>query len=109
MGSETQTSDLFLVDLIDNGNRSSREALYLFGSGIDGLQILNESTLFIGDIPLYALLDGGMTDIHDLFGEGITQIEFGEGYISTATIPIPAAVWLLGSGLLALVGIRRRR
>jgi hypothetical protein len=26
----------------------------------------------------------------------------------TAPVPIPGAVWLLGSGLLALIGIRRR-
>lgn len=32
-----------------------------------------------------------------------------EGTISTAVIPVPAAVWLFGSGLLGLVGIARRR
>lgn len=29
--------------------------------------------------------------------------------ISTTTVPIPAAIWLFGSGLLALVGISRRK
>jgi hypothetical protein len=30
-------------------------------------------------------------------------------YVSVAPIPVPAAVWLMGSGLLGLIGIARRR
>lgn len=48
---------------------------------------------------------------------GITSIDFhksdGDGYaidgIVTASTPIPAAIWLLGSGLVGLVGFRRTR
>ncbi len=110
VGSGTQTSTVLLADAIDNGNRGSREALYLFGfGGPDGLRILNGSTLVIGDIPLYALLDGEMTDIHSLFGTGITEIEFKEngndGYI---VIPEPATLTLLGAGA-SLMLLRRRR
>jgi hypothetical protein len=28
--------------------------------------------------------------------------------ITNSTVPVPAAVWLLGSGLVALIGIRRK-
>lgn len=31
------------------------------------------------------------------------------GTMSTSVVPVPAAVWLFGSGLLALVGVMRRR
>jgi len=31
------------------------------------------------------------------------------GYMSYQVVPIPAAVWLLGSGLIGLVGLSRRR
>jgi hypothetical protein len=30
------------------------------------------------------------------------------GYITESPVPVPAAVWLLGTGLLGLIGIRRR-
>ncbi len=32
-----------------------------------------------------------------------------EGFVPPAQIPVPAAIWLFGSGLLGLVGIARRR
>jgi hypothetical protein len=32
-----------------------------------------------------------------------------EGTVASSEIPVPAAVWLLGSGLLGLVGVARRR
>jgi len=41
-------------------------------------------------------------DCH-FYNDGITLT------IETAQVPIPAALWLLGSGLLGLIGIRRRR
>jgi hypothetical protein len=43
---------------------------------------------------------------------GVTAFEYMEfGYtvdLSTTAVPIPSAVWLLASGLIGLVGIRRR-
>ena len=36
----------------------------------------------------------------------ISAVEVG---VSTTVIPVPAAVWLFGSGLLGLVGVARRR
>ncbi len=53
------------------------------------------------------LLDGTLftVDLHN-DGTGFTQVLAGEANVSS--VPIPAAVWLLGSGLFGLVGIRRR-
>jgi hypothetical protein len=44
------------------------------------------------------------TEVADIrtFADGHTEI------IPVSSVPIPAAVWLLGSGLIGLVGIRRR-
>ena len=45
------------------------------------------------------------------FDEGTGSIygEWDTGSFTAAVVPVPAAVWLLGSGLLGLVGIARRK
>ena len=102
------------VDLFDNGSASSSEAIYLFGSGgLDGLQILGNSTLVIGNIPIYALIDGVFENLHDRFGPGDTIIPFTTGSgtnngflaISGVVIPVPPAV---GLGLVGLLAVRLR-
>ncbi len=43
------------------------------------------------------------------FAKGSIYDEIGIDNISYTIVPIPGAVWLLGSGLLGLVAIRRRK
>ena len=40
-------------------------------------------------------------------GSGITPLNFVNGNV--AVVPVPAAVWLFGSGLLGFVGVARRK
>jgi hypothetical protein len=40
---------------------------------------------------------------------GIDDEYFGEFFTGTTPVPVPAAVWLLGSALVGLIGISRRR
>jgi hypothetical protein len=40
---------------------------------------------------------------------GIGSTAGNTPYISTSAVPVPAAVWLLGSGLVGLIGLRRRK
>jgi len=65
-----------------------------------------------GDTDSYTLDYHGTVPLGDASGFG--GVKYGlhlEGNISVATsaVPVPAAVWLFGSGLMGLVGVARRR
>ena len=73
----------------------------------------------IGNIPVYALIDGVFENLHDRFGPGDTIIPFTTGSgtnngflaISGVVVPVPSAVGLGLIGLLVagLRSVRRRR
>ena len=75
---------------------------------MDGLQLLNGSTLTIGDIPVYALINGEMVELRSLFAPGEDVVRYTEGgsdgYVM---LPEPATLALLLP--LAAVALRRRR
>lgn len=53
---------------------------------------------------------GATTDTAGLWnGKGVSHITFYDTSDPNQQVPIPAAAWLLGSGLLGLMGIGRRR
>ena len=104
VGGSGQASTVELVDRHDNMMAGVADALYLFGvqdpnnpsADTEGLQILDGSTLVIGDLNAYVLLDldaSGNLDgvleyinLRDLFAPGETIIPFdhngNDGYIS---------------------------
>lgn len=52
---------------------------------------------------------GEVVDV-DFGEEYITDLTFDPGQLTlAAAVPVPAAVWLFGSGLLGLIGIARRK
>lgn len=86
-----------------------RDTGIYYGFSNDG-QLLGGTT---GDSNLYALTFGQsnvtanlILDFDDLTSAGLTSdMVWGA---TTAPVPIPGAVWLFGSGLIGLAGLRRR-
>lgn len=61
----------------------------------------------------HSLLWGGISSVTDANGNPIVLSsalgETGFNYMNAAPVPVPAAVWLFGSGLLGLIGVARRK
>lgn len=54
------------------------------------------------------LVNDGNLSIQITVTGGSVEIQYPSLILSTSAIPIPSAVWLLGSGLIGIVGIRRK-
>ncbi len=59
---------------------------------------------YVNYLKFVGLDDGGSADGYDL--DAVEALNSGD-HISS--VPVPAAVWLLGSGLLGMIGIRRKK
>lgn len=96
----------------------------IFWDGVDTLSDIDTNSLTIdGDFVLAVSADGGTTwtggDINsgseftspeaNTYAVHFTGIGGTEIVVDLAPVPVPAAVWLFGSGLLGLVGVARRR
>ena len=56
---------------------------------------------FISDIPF--------TSVKVIGGSGTNQQHYSLDNMTYSPVPVPAAVWLFGSGLIGLIGIARRK
>ena len=92
-------------------------------TGVVDFVFLGQSVGFsIGEFPIATIsfdvigTDGDMTDLTfaDAFGGwaggGINfPVTYVDGQVTVSPVPVPAAAWLMLSGLLGLVGVARRR
>jgi len=82
-----------------------------FGIGFYSLDGSLYSSLDYQNLPPeLSAVDGGFIYIEQADASGNTQfLALGQLTATTAVVPVPAAVWLFGSGLLGLIGIARRK
>jgi len=102
-------------DWIGSGGQSGRELFdgtYFSDDTLlfSGYQLINPVGIFQGNYAASVSPDG-----NTITGDWDSGVIPGSGVpgdfmaVRTSTIPIPAAVWLFGSGLLGLVGIARHK
>ena len=85
-------------------------------TGDKGSFVLSDSSAFIiGVSPAFAWLgDDGIDVANSSPAANVYSLLFANGNVSltlvdVTPVPVPAAVWLMGSGLLGLAGVARRR
>ena len=87
-----------------------KSQLYMGLSGLGDINMAHTVQITGIDIPtdsMITFLSGAPSDAYgNLFG-GSGYGEYGNG-TGGSTVPIPGTVWLLGTGLLGLVGVRRK-
>jgi len=60
-----------------------------------------------GDIGYLGFSGGGFDEVHVWTGGAVNALSLDD--IEIAAVPVPAAAWLFGSGLLGLIGVARRK
>jgi hypothetical protein len=111
-GSFTLTADLNWIDIATFGTAGSLNTLgtgnlsniVYSGSNIDLLALANAGS----GIQTATFQFSTPTSLTDLFttSSSTTSTSFSG---SISTVPIPASVWLFGSGILGLAGVRRKK
>ncbi len=93
-------------DEIAIGNSSGTVTAYLDGAIVGSLDLFGDGdpvTLNLIDLSAFGMIDQlVLTSSLDPAGLGFDNFSF-------TAVPVPAAVWLFGSGLLGLFGIARRK
>ena len=93
----------------DPGNTSGTVAVKSEGSGFKGYMAVKAAKgfnlyYFNGSEPIDTPYDWDTNGLNpDHSSPGVSHISF-----YSSTVPIPAAAWLLGSGLIGLIGARRK-
>lgn len=120
---DANTSHLFTVDLATGVAMNLGPSGVVLGRSLkySGLAFNTDGTLLsLGSLDaasgtLYSVntFNGAATSLNSGTGYATGPIHFGvDGgltFAPTAPVPVPAAAWLFGSGLLGLIGVARRK
>ncbi|HHN78480.1 MAG TPA: hypothetical protein ENK11_07400 [Phycisphaerales bacterium] len=92
VGQSTQTTNVILQDVIDNGNRGPNdtpEVLYLSGfpQGDNGLSIRGGSVLNLNGLDAYVGTVNGWVHLNELFSPGQLRIPYDDGFIQLTVCP----------------------
>ena len=104
-GGWTQTSEQYLYDFI-----SSNSQVLIVANLIKGSQTLQYSARFTWFDEPTGFGVGALLFREWLNGSKTEEYPAEVGYLhTTSPVPIPAAAWLFGSGLIGLIGLARRK
>jgi len=83
-------------------------------TGSDALAAFDDSLftfglLSAGNYELQFMMDMDTGSGSDFFGEFVFGAGDGTDAVQLSAVPVPAAIWLFGSGLIGLVGLARRK
>lgn len=82
----------------------------LWGTSYNTNGAFNNAAAFGSDLGFYYFQTGGFDGVDATkITQAAGQWSFDGTTLSYSAVPVPAAVWLFGSGLLGLVGVARRR
>lgn len=96
----------FRLDFFDNLNQQIATPFSTNYTGPQG-QLAGEEYIFNSSVLNVSRVD--LVIFNTNIGGASTQVEIREVEFTISTVPVPAAVWLFGSGLLGLIGVARRK